>query len=83
MDDKPFDIPVTMSLGPLGEYAVVASTSQAVECLLQKWPERRGPRHRDALDTCYKVLDGHRSVIDARQALVEAAEEASVLVVIG
>jgi hypothetical protein len=80
--DKPFDKPVTLCLGPPGEYAVVASTSQAVECLLQQWPERHGPRHRDALDTCYKVLDGHRSTIDARQALVEAADEAGVLVVI-
>lgn len=82
MDDKPFDVPVTLSLGPLGEYVVVASTSQAVECLLQQWPEQHGARQRDALDTCYKVLDGHRSSVDARQALVAAAEEAGVLVVI-
>ncbi|MGO4842821.1 DUF982 domain-containing protein, partial [Rhizobiaceae sp. 2RAB30] len=38
-----------------------------------------GPRHRDAVDTCLKVLDGHRSTIDARNAFIEAAREAHIL----
>jgi len=58
----------------------VCTTEEARDILTSStWPNR-GPRHADALDACLKVLDGHRSTIDARNAFIEAAREASVLV---
>jgi hypothetical protein len=45
----------------------------------KRWPGRRGEAHALALEACLKVLDGHRSVVDARHAFVEAAVSADVL----
>ncbi len=77
--DKRFQQPVKISLDPAGEPTVVRSTRQAAELLTTQWPTTgRGPRHRDAVDACLKVLDGHRSTVDARNALIEAAQEAGI-----
>ncbi len=75
--EKRFEQTVTVELedGPES----VRDTRQAAECLLMRWPANRGPRHRDAVDACLKVLDGHRSVIDAQNAFVAAAEESGIL----
>jgi hypothetical protein len=43
------------------------------------WPGERGPRHRDAIDACLKVLEGYRSTIDAEKAFADAAIEAGFL----
>jgi hypothetical protein len=77
--DKPFQQPVAVSLDPGGEPVAVRDTRQAADLLLTRWPASRGPRHRDAVDACLKVLDGHRSTSDAYDAFREAAEEAAVL----
>jgi hypothetical protein len=77
--DKGFQQPVVISLDQ-GEPIAVRNTRQATDLLLTQWPARRGPRHRDAVDACLKVLDGHRSTVDARNAFIEAAEEAGILV---
>ncbi|HEV2901508.1 MAG TPA: DUF982 domain-containing protein [Pseudaminobacter sp.] len=77
--DKRFQRPVVISLGPADEELAVRNTHQAVDLLLTQWPAGRGPRHRDAVDTCLKVLDGHRSTVDAYDAFREAAEEAGIL----
>jgi hypothetical protein len=80
MDDKPFDNPVRVRFRPGGVHEVT-STMEAAELLANiDWPGERGPRHRDATDACLKVLDGHRSTADARNAFVEAAHEAGILV---
>lgn len=79
MDEKPFDKPVTLELGRVGHYRRIDTTREAAECLMTTWPLNRGARHRDAVETCLKVLDGHRSTEDARRALVEAAKESNVL----
>jgi hypothetical protein len=77
--DNRFQHPVFVSLGPAGEELAIRNTRQAVDLLLTQWPAPRGPRHRDAVDTCLKVLDGHRSTVDAYDAFREAAEEAGIL----
>lgn len=79
IDEKPFDRPVTLELGRIGDYRRIWTTRQAADCLMTAWPLNRGPRHRDAVETCLKVLDGHRSTSDAREALIAAAEESEVL----
>lgn len=58
----------------------VDGVARALDILTEAWPAKRGPRHRDALDTCLKVVDGHRSTIDAETRFREAAEEAGILV---
>lgn len=75
--DKRFEHPVFIALA--GEELPVHSTRQAMELLTTRWPDRRGPRHRDAVEACLKVLDGHRSTVDAHNAFIEAAEEAGML----
>ncbi|MEI9427454.1 DUF982 domain-containing protein [Mesorhizobium sp. Cs1299R1N3] len=80
MDSKPFETPVVVELGHVGKYRHIRSTQEAAECLMTVWPLNRGPRHRDALDTCLKVLEGYRSTAEARRALIEAARESEVLV---
>lgn len=79
IDEKPFDKPVTLELGRIGRYRHIHNTREAADCLMTVWPLNRGARHRDAVETCLKVLDGHRSTADARRALIEAAKESDVL----
>lgn len=75
MADHPLPGPVSLSLD--GEQKSIATVEEAVTLLSTGWPQdKRGPRHRDALETCLKVLDGHRSVVDAQAALGAAVEEA-------
>jgi hypothetical protein len=66
---------ITIGL-PHGQPVTVATAANALQLLTEDWPEPRGPRHRDAVDTCLKVIDGHRSSQEVRRALVEAAAEA-------
>ena len=80
VNEKPFEEPVTVELGQVGRYRQIRTTREATDCLLTVWPLNRGPRHRDAVDACLKVLDGHRSTIDAREAFIEAAKESDVYV---
>lgn len=79
MDDKTFEKPVTLELGRIGRYRQINNAREAAECLMTVWPLNRGDRHRAAVETCLKVLAGHRSTEDARRALVEAALESEVL----
>ncbi len=59
---------------------IVKSVAGAQTILTERWPVAPGPRHRDAIETCLKVLDGHRSTIDAQNAIIEAAAEAKILI---
>lgn len=80
MNDKPFDSPVRVLLSP-GDARSVGSTLEAAELLANiAWPGERDAKHREAVEACLKVLDGHRSTIDARNAFVEAARVAGILV---
>ncbi|WP_292071494.1 DUF982 domain-containing protein [Mesorhizobium sp.] len=74
IDSKPFEKPVVVELGHVGKYRQISSTREAAECLMTVWPLNRGERHRDALDTCLKALEGYRSPADARRALIEAGQ---------
>ena len=77
-EDKDFDRPVLVN-AQAGRVAV-ASVRQAYDLLADvDWPAERGDRHRDAVETCLKVLDGHRAASDAREAFIAAARAGSVL----
>ncbi|MDN2578512.1 DUF982 domain-containing protein [Aquibium sp. ELW1220] len=69
-----FEQPVELS-GPGGP-VTVRTAKEAFEVLsATDWPVR-GIEHEQAIDAALKVVDGHRSAVDARDALVRAAREA-------
>jgi hypothetical protein len=75
MNNKRFDRPITLRTAKTE--VVVRSVGQALELLTDPgWPVR-GPRHRDATETCLKVLEGYRSTQDAEVAFAAAVEEAA------
>lgn len=77
IDDKPFAEPVRIRY-PDGDVSV-GSVRQARDLLASvEWPGPRDGLHENALDTCLKVLEGHRSTEDGRQRLVEAALAAGI-----
>jgi hypothetical protein len=77
MPDKRFAEAVEIELGV--SVRTVASARSAAQALLDvRWP-RRGPRHREAAETCLKILEGQRPMLDAYSAFVEAAREAGIL----
>lgn len=70
-----FDKPVHLS-GRDGPFPV-RTAKEALDVLSDtNWP-KRGMEHEQAIDAALKVIDGHRSAIDARDALVRAAREAA------
>ena len=75
MDEKIAIAPVTLEGSELRRTRV-SNVGDALRLLTESWPQQRGPRHRDAVETCLKVIDGHRSSLEARRALIEAAGEA-------
>ncbi|MEO4001191.1 DUF982 domain-containing protein [Mesorhizobium sp. CAU 1732] len=77
--DKSFGTPVTVTIG--GVPHRIGTVREAVDILSStQWPGARGPRHRDARDTCLKVLDGHRSTADAEREFAAALDEAGLVV---
>ncbi len=79
MEEKPFSRAIRVHLVEFGKVRVVSNTHEALDCLMYCWPGERGPRHRDAIDACLKVLEGYRSTTDAEKAFADAAGEAGVL----
>ena len=77
MDDKSFPQPVRFE-NTSGQAVMVASVEEAVEFLSATAPADRGPRHRDALEICLKVLAGERSTAEAQEALSKALDEQDV-----
>jgi len=55
---------------------------RAAEILTSHWPAHisRGPKYHAACRTCREVLVGDAAPETARQAFIEAAEEAEILV---
>ena len=77
MPAKKFSAPINVTFPGVSS---VNSAKQAAQVLMDvRWP-KAGPRHRDATEICLKVLDGHRSTVDAEAAFAEAAREAGILV---
>lgn len=81
MKDAPFDVPVLVKLGALDEIRSVASTWEAAECLLSRWPRGTGPKFVTATEACLAVLRGSKETTHARSAFEEAAKEVGILVV--
>ncbi|OWV92799.1 hypothetical protein ATY81_16750 [Rhizobium sp. R72] len=72
--------PVVVELRGLGQYRVVASNAEAVDCLLEEWPADEGEAYQDALTICLAAADGRSSCDIARDAFLEAALQAYIYV---
>lgn len=80
MSDGWFSASVPVSTGITGDIQHVFSARQAVDLLNGNWRDKGSPKHRVALRECLGAMNGDTSVAAARQAFVEAAREARVLV---
>lgn len=76
-DPKHFATPVVLMIDGLD--IIVERVAQAAALLADvRWPGLRDDLHTEALETCLKVLEGHRSTEDARARLVDAALAAGI-----
>ncbi|MEQ1938633.1 DUF982 domain-containing protein [Mesorhizobium sp. CN5-321] len=80
MRDENFDIPVTVETAQNGRFLTVTRTAQAADFLLHKWPGKRGPKHRAALQAMMDVMEERKVVAAARKAFTAAAKEAKVFI---
>jgi hypothetical protein len=81
MAETRFEKAVMVRFAPTGKIVRVESTRQAADLLLSvDWPGERDEWHGEAVDTCHKVLDGHRSTVDASESFARAAKAAGILV---
>jgi hypothetical protein len=58
----------------------IYSTRAAAECLLRNWPTDWGLQHRNARAACVAVLKEEQLAEFAREAFIEAAREADILI---
>ena len=72
--------PVEVELGSIGAYRVIGDTAQAAEALLYRWPVHKGKAYSAAKRVCLTVLEGAGQPDEAREAFLNAAEEAAVSV---
>jgi len=80
MDPKRWTKTVTVFTGKPGKMRVIASTVEAAEFLLERWPVEPGPNHLLARVACLAVLEGEYPPEHARAAFIAAADEAGILV---
>ena len=76
-EPKRFATPVIVLIE--GRDVIIEGAAQAAALLADvRWPGPRDDLHAEALETCLKVLEGHRSTEDARARLVDAALAAGI-----
>ncbi|QEN84831.1 DUF982 domain-containing protein [Labrys sp. KNU-23] len=80
MDTQLWSRPVQFETD-LGRYRVLTSTEEASHFLLNNWPAVAGPKCIDAQRACLDVMAGAAQPDEAREAFVEACEEADMHVV--
>jgi hypothetical protein len=72
--------PVIVSIGEPPAETTVDTTQAAAWAMIEDWPTEDGTALDRALEICAAVDAGKRKPEDARQAFVEAAREAGVLI---
>ncbi|MGX5827754.1 DUF982 domain-containing protein [Mesorhizobium sp. 43Arga] len=75
-----FSRPVVVSVGVAGATRHLSNTQQAIELLTTHWRDAGSPKHQSALRACRRATSGDVSPDIAREALIEAAREAHILV---
>ncbi|MGK6317697.1 DUF982 domain-containing protein [Neorhizobium sp. DT-125] len=76
----PWTKPVVIAIGEPPVETTVSTTQSASWALIEDWPAEEGPALTRALAMCVGVLEQKNKPEEARDAFVEAAREAGVLV---
>ncbi|WP_195909375.1 DUF982 domain-containing protein [Rhizobium tubonense] len=77
---KIWKLSVTLEVPARGEYRVVWSALEALDCLMSNWRGDGGVLHRQALNACLAVLDNGRPTDFARDAFIAAADESHIAI---
>lgn len=80
MNEGWFAKPISVAIGIVGEVHNVSSARQAADVLAHHWPGEGTAKYRDARRACQEVLNGEKSPDVAREAFVDAAREARILI---
>ena len=59
-----------------GGAATIAGPFEALHCMADLWPDRRGPLYVAARSVCRAAIDGRRTAAEARELFISAAREA-------
>ena len=73
---------VHLELVSAGELRTVSSTDDAARCLLYKWPDQSSKAYHRAKGMCLDALEGRKPVEEARQAFIDAANEAHITILV-
>ena len=65
--------PKTVMVQIHGRWHVVVTACQALDCLVNRFPERQGPSYTRAVDTCEALLIGRGSPEGAQAAFIVSA----------
>ena len=57
-------------------FQVVTGPSEALNCMANLWPDRRGPLYVAARSLCRAAIDGRKSAEEAREMFISATREA-------
>ena len=67
--------PRTILVQVEGRWHVVGAADEALKCLRNVFPDRNGPSHRRAADTCTALLEGNTTAEGAQATFIVAAME--------
>jgi Protein of unknown function (DUF982) len=76
----PWKKPVVVSLGEPPVETTIETTQAAAWAMIEDWPMEDGTALDRALEICAAVDAGKRKPEDARNAFVQAATEAAILI---
>ncbi|WP_313522496.1 DUF982 domain-containing protein [Shinella sp.] len=80
MDNGRWEEPITFETNKLGRYWTVTSTAEAARALMDKWPVDAGEAYEAALRTCLAAMEREGTPDAAREAFLNAADEADVFI---
>ncbi|PLP56421.1 DUF982 domain-containing protein [Mesorhizobium loti] len=80
MNEGWFSKVVPVATGILGDIRHISNARQAIDLLTNHWPDAGTRKHLDAKRASQAVINGSASGDTAREAFVEAAREARILV---
>ncbi|WP_245457057.1 MULTISPECIES: DUF982 domain-containing protein [unclassified Mesorhizobium] len=80
MQNPKFTQPVTVRASAQGAETIITDVYECSSFLLRKWPGKRGPSHRAALQACHDASADKKPISSVRRAFALAAREAGILV---
>jgi hypothetical protein len=74
-----WDRSVELVIDGKDRFRTVKNTREAVECLMIRWPDKKGPAYAIARKACLSALNGGPSDVHPRTAFIAAASECGIL----